>query len=141
LVDGHLEDVVDAVASIFDFEYIVFEAFAVAVFALHDDVRHELHRYGYLAFSLALFASSTWGIEREVCGSIAHLFRELLFGEESSDVVIHLEIGDGVAPSGLAERVLVNELDSAYLTQCAVEAMVRADVLGCDIEVSAQSGV
>ena len=80
LVDGHFEYVIDISVVELHFEGVGLEAFAVAGFTFQYEVGHELHLNGDGTFAFALFAASSFAVEGEVSGGVAHLFGEGLFG-------------------------------------------------------------
>ena len=81
LVDGHLQQVVDVFATVFHIQHLLLEPLAVAGLALQGDVGHELHLNRDLSLSLALLATATLLVEREIGGVVAHLLSECLLGE------------------------------------------------------------
>ena len=74
----------------------------MAVLALDDDVRHELHLNGYRALALALLAAPSRGVERKVRRREAHLLRGLLVCEESAYLVERFHVRHGVRTRGFA---------------------------------------
>ena len=50
-------------------QYILFEPFAVAVFALDGQICHKLHLYRDSAFAFTFFAASTGRVETEMWGA------------------------------------------------------------------------
>lgn len=64
----------------------------MATFAFERYVGHKLHLYGYYTGTLALFASSSVGIEGEELGCVAHLLRQRLLGKEVSDGIVGLDV-------------------------------------------------
>ena len=96
LVHGHFQKIVDIPATVFHIEHFLLETFSMAGFAFHADVGHELHRDGYCAFSFAFLAAPSLGIEGKVSRSETHLACQLLFREETSDLVVGFQIGGGI---------------------------------------------
>ncbi len=113
LVDGHVEHVVDIFATIFNLEYVVFETATVARLARDCDVGHELHLDGDDAVAFTLFATSAFGVKREVGGRESHLLCALLVGKQMAYLVVGFEIGGGVASRGAPDWVLIDKLNGA----------------------------
>ena len=63
LIYGHLQYLPNVLAFVGHLQNIILESAAMAAFADHLQVRHELHGYGYNALALALLASAALGIE------------------------------------------------------------------------------
>ena len=97
LVNGHTEDVVDGLVAVVHVQDILFEAFAMTLFAFEYEICHELHLDSDGTFPLTSLATSTGGVEREMSRCKTELFRERLLGIETSDLIISLEVGNGVA--------------------------------------------
>ncbi len=93
LVDGHVEDVGDAVTLELDLQGLAVEARAVAHVAWDVDVGQELHLDAQLALSLAGFAAPAVHVEREASGLVAaHLaFGQL--GKQFADLFEQAGIG------------------------------------------------
>src|SRR6202021_210955 len=66
--DGHVEDVVDALAFVLDVEYLGFVTCGVTFFARELDVGEELHFYGDGAVAFADVAAAAGDVEGEVAG-------------------------------------------------------------------------
>ena len=114
LVDGHLQNVVDALSVEFYFEYLALKTLAVAGLAFEREVGHELHLYGHCAFALTLFASAALGVEAEESRREVHLLRQGLLGHEFANLVVGLDVGDGVGARRLADGILVDKLYALY---------------------------
>ena len=97
LVDGHVEHVIDGLSVELHVEDFLLEAAAVAGFTFQDEVVHKLHFDGDGAFSLAFFTASSFGIEGEEGGCVAHLLGKLLVCHEPAYFVVSPQIGDWIA--------------------------------------------
>ena len=97
LVDGHLQDVVDALPLEFHLQCVRLEALAVARFAFQYQVGHELHFYRYRTFALTFLATAAFGVEREVAGGEAQLLGQRLVGKELADFIVSLHIRHRIA--------------------------------------------
>ena len=93
----HLQDVVDVFALKLDFEHVFLEAFAMTGFTLYRQIGHELHGHFDDSIAFTLFATSAFGIEREVLRGEAHLTRQLLVGEELANLIVGLDVGNRIA--------------------------------------------
>jgi len=62
----HIEHIVDVLFMKPDIQYVTLEPLSVARIALKNKVGHELHLNSNDTGPLALFASSPFGIEREI---------------------------------------------------------------------------
>ena len=98
VIDGHLQHVVDRLAAVFHFEYLVAETLAAAGLAHQFDVGHELHRDLDDPLALALFAAASRDVEREGRRPQSRMLGVGLVGEQLADLVIGLDIGHGVRP-------------------------------------------
>ena len=96
LIDGHLEYVVDVFAFKSDFQHFVLEPLSVTGFALQFQIGHKLHFHFHRACAFALFAASAFGIEGEESRFHFHLFGQGLFGHKFANLIVGLDIGDGV---------------------------------------------
>src|SRR5205085_2753240 len=87
LVDGELQDVVDALVLVRHLHDLVVEALAAALVAQHLDVGEELHVDRDRAGALARVAAAAGGVEGEVPGGDAVQLRERGLGEKLADLV------------------------------------------------------
>ncbi len=139
LGDGHIEDVVDILATIAHIENVVLEAVAVTGFALQHEVGHKLHLDGDDTGTLALVAATAVGIEREILTGEAHLLGQGLVGKEVANGVVGLDIGGGVRTRGLADGILVDKLDMADGLIVALKTLIFARGIGHIAEVALES--
>ena len=102
-LDGHVENVVDVLAFVFDVEDGGFVTGCVAFFAGEFDVGEELHFYGDGAVALADVAAAAGDVEGEAAGGEALAFGVGLGGEEGADVVEGLYISHRIRPRGAAD--------------------------------------
>ena len=63
LIYGHLQYIVDAGATVFNFEYFRFKAFSFTCFTLECNICHKLHLDGSFTISFTLFASASFDIK------------------------------------------------------------------------------
>ena len=80
LIDGHLQQVIDARPFEQHIQHLLLEPLAVAAVAREGDVGHELHLDRDLSLSLALFATASLLVEGEIGRLEAHLFGQRLVG-------------------------------------------------------------
>ena len=111
LVHGHFQHIIDTRTVIFDIEYILFEALAMAGFAFEGDIGHELHLDRDLSFSFTFFTSSAFLIKGEIGSRIAHLLSQRLLTVKFTDLIVGPDIGHRIGTGTLADGVLVDELD------------------------------
>ena len=109
----------DVFAVVQHFEGFLFEACAVTLFAYQMHIGHKLHAYCHVAFALAHFATSPFGVEREVSGFVTSCFGKRLLGIELAYFVVCLHIGGGIAAGGASDGVLVYQLEAADAVQVA----------------------
>ncbi len=107
--DGHVEDVVDALAFVLDVEDGVFVTGSVTFLAGELDVGEELHLDGDGAVTFADVAAAAGDVEGEVAGAEAATLGVGLRGEEGADVVEGLDVGDGIGSRGAADGGLIDE--------------------------------
>ena len=110
-LDGHVEDVVDVLALVFDLEDGGLVTGSVTFFAGQLDVGEELHFDGDGAVAFAGVAAAAGDVEGEGSGGEALALGVGLGGEEGADVVEGLDVGDGVGARGAADGGLVDEDD------------------------------
>ena len=82
LVDAHIEDVVDILPLVADFEDVGLEAFAAAGLADHRHVGHELHADLDIAVALAFRTAAALLVEAEIGRRESAQLGVLLLGEE-----------------------------------------------------------
>ena len=99
-LDGHVEDVVDALTSVLDVKDGRFVTGAVAFFAGEFNVGEELHLDGDGTVAFADVAASAGDVEGEVARAEASALGVGLCGEEGADVVEGLDVGDWVRAWG-----------------------------------------
>ena len=101
----------------------------MALLAQQVHVGHELHAHGDVAFALAHFAASSFGVEGEVAGFVAAGFGQGLLGIELAYLVVGFDVGGGVAAGGTADGVLVHQFHTAYPCHVAVKGGAFAHVV------------
>ena len=141
LIDRHVEDVVDVLVVEFHLQHLGFEALTVATLAFQHEVGHKLHLNAHGALALALLAPAAIGIEGEKGGCHLHLFGQRLVGHQAPDFVVGLDVGHGVGARGLADGVLVDEVDSTEGIEIAGEVDVLPGAVGALPEVALQCTV
>src|ERR1700733_13592183 len=109
--DGHVEDVVDALALVLDVEDLGFVTCAVTFFARELDVGEELHLDGDGAVTFADVTAAAGNVKGEVARAKAAAFGVGLGGEEGADVVEGLDVGDGIGARSAADGRLVDQND------------------------------
>ena len=92
LIDRHLQHVVNILAFKSNFQHIALKAFTVARFTFQHEVGHKLHFDPHRSFALTLFATSAFGIEREVSRSEIHLLGKRLLCHQLTYFVVSLDI-------------------------------------------------
>ena len=107
LGDGHLEDVVDALALVLDRQHVRIEPLAVAFLAGDGHRREEIHLDDLHPRTLAGLAAAALDIERELIGLETADLGVRSLGEEIADVGEHAGVGRGVGARGTAHRRLV----------------------------------
>ena len=75
---------------------IALETLSVARLTFQHEVGHELHFYGHGAFAFTFLAAPALGVEREMAGGEAHLLGQGLFGKQTADLIVGLDVDDGV---------------------------------------------
>src|SRR5581483_9371452 len=120
--DGHLQDVMDALALVVNLEGAGFVAGAVTFFAGQFNVGEELHFDGDRAVAFADIAAAAGDVEGEVSSGVAAALGLGLRGEELADGVEGPDVGDRVGARGAADGRLIDEDD-------VVEALDPFDVL------------
>src|SRR5580658_10270035 len=125
---GHVEDVVDVLAFVFDLEDGGLVARAVALLAGELDVGEKLHLDGDRAVAFADVAAATGNVEGEAAGGEALAARVGLCGVELADGVEGLDVGDGVRARGAADGRLVDEHDVVEKVRAAELAIGVGDV-------------
>ena len=83
----------------------------VAGLTLEHEVGHKLHLNRDHTGTFTLLAATALGVEREILRCEAHLLRQRLCCIEVTDGVVGLDVGGGIGTGGLANGVLVDELD------------------------------
>ena len=138
--NGEVEDVGDGMAVEFDCQRLLIVAAAVADFALHVHVGHEVHFNAALTVALAGLATAACHVEAEASGLIAALAGLGEHGEEVADGREDLGIGGGVGARGAANGGLV---DADHLVKLlgAGERVVRAWVLARAVDGLGQGAV
>ena len=127
--DGEVQDFVNALALVLDFEHAGLVAGAVAFFAGQLDVGEELHFDGDGAVAFADVAASAGNVEGEVSGGVAAALGFGLRGEELADGVEGFDVGDWVGARGAADGGLVDE-DDVVEALDAFEVLVDAGGVG-----------
>jgi hypothetical protein len=106
-LDGHVEDVGDALAPVEDLERLAVVAFALADLALDVDIGEEVHLDLLEALALARLAAAAAGlcgdVEAEAAGLVAADLGLLGLGEDVADLVEDAGVGGGIA-SGACGR-------------------------------------
>ena len=126
--DGEVENVGDGVAVELYGERFLVVAAAVADFALHVDVGHEVHFDAALAVALAGLAAAAGDVEAEAAGLVAALARLGQHGEEIADGGEDAGVGRGIGARRAADRRLVDADDLVDLVG-AVDASRARRVL------------
>src|SRR5690606_19845506 len=121
---GEVEDVIDILSVVFNFQDFGLEAFSMACFALEEDIGHKLHLDFDLTFTLASFASPTFHVERKVGGLVAPLNRKGLVSIKLAYNVVCLYITDGIGSGRFSDRVLIYKLhlrDTVYVAREGID--------------------
>ena len=103
----------------FDIEDFVLESAAFAHVAPQFQIGHELHADGHLAFALARLAAATSDVEAEVGGFVAARLGDACAAEQLPNLVVRLDVRDGVAAGRFANGILVDEFQRADLVHAA----------------------
>src|SRR5207245_1737995 len=103
-----LQNFVNILAVIADFQNAALDARAAALFADQLDVREKLHFHGNRAVSLAGFAAAAGNVEGKMTGSIAAALRIRRVGKNVADSVESLQIGGGIRTRRAADGRLVD---------------------------------
>ena len=140
IFNGQVEHVGDGVSLELHRQSFLVVAAAVAHFALHVDVGHEIHFNAALAVALAGLATSAGDIEAESPGLVAALARFREHGEEIADWRKHLRIGGGIGARRAADGRLVN---AHHLVQlfCAGQRLVCAGLLARTVDALRQRAI
>src|SRR5215468_2681802 len=109
LADGHVQNLVDVPAPVFDVEDRRLEPGAFALLANQLDVGQELHLDGDSPVALAHVAPPARNVEREMAGVVASRLGLARRGEGFADRVVDLDIGHRIRPRGAPDRRLVDE--------------------------------
>lgn len=129
-VDGHVKDLGNVFAFVFDFEGFVIVAATVAGGAGDVDVGEEVHFDFVDAVALAGFAAATLDVEAETAGFIAAEFGFGLLREELADLVEGAGVGRDIGARGAADWRLVDN-DTFVEVFDAVDALMKTgDGLG-----------
>src|SRR2546423_9390447 len=108
LVDGQLEDIVDAATVDFHVEHFGLESLAAAIVARHEAVGHEHHLDLEIARPLARLTSSASDVEAERACGVLTLPRERRVGENTANFVERLHVRDGIRARRLPDRALID---------------------------------
>src|ERR1035438_8563831 len=121
-------------------ESFLIVAAAIADFALHVDVRHEVHFNAALPVALAGLAAATAHVKAEAAGLVAALTGLGQHGEEVADGREDLRVGGRIGARGAADGGLV---DANYLIDLlgAGDGIVRAWFLARAVNALGQRAV
>ena len=108
LAYGHVEDVGDGLAAVADFQGLTVVAFAVAHFAVDENIREEVHLDGAKSGAFAGVAASAGDVEGEASRFVAADFGAGELGEELPDVVEDADVGGRVGAWSAADWGLVD---------------------------------
>ena len=136
LVHRHLQDVVDVFTFKLHLQHLILEAMSVAGFAFKFEVCHKLHLHLHRSCTFTLFASSAIGIEREERRFHLHLLCERLLSHEFANLVIGLDIGDGIGARRASDGVLVYKIYRTNGIEIALQRHKFARTFGCFVQVS-----
>ena len=114
LVDSHFQHIIDIHTVIFHIQHILFETLSMAAFAFQRDIRHKLHFHRDTAVPFTFFTASAFLIKREIGRRISQLFRQWLFTEQFTDLVVSTDISHRIRTRTLTDRVLIDKLDTLY---------------------------
>src|SRR5260370_34700324 len=106
--DRELQNFVNILAMIADFQNAALEARAAALFADELYVREKLHLHGDGAVSLAGFAAAAGNVERKMTGGVTAAFGVRRIRKNVADGVEGLEIGGRIGARGAADRRLID---------------------------------
>ena len=108
LVDGHVQNVGNGFALIFDFQRFAIEAFAFADVAGNVNVGQKVHfDFGH-AVAFAGFAAAAGNVEGKTPGVVASRLGFRQTGEPVADVGKQAGIGGRIGARGAADRRLVD---------------------------------
>ena len=108
VVDGHVEDVGNILALVFDFQRFPVIAGAVADFTGDVDVRQEVHFDADDAVAFAGFAAAAFDVEAEAAGLVAPDLGFCRLAVELADGVEDARIRRRIGPRRPADRRLVD---------------------------------
>ena len=137
----HIQDVIDVLSLVSDFQDVRLETLSSAGFADHSDIGHELHRNPDETVSLALRATSAFLVEGEEGRCVAVDPGILLVGQKLADVVVHFQIGHGIGTAVLPYRILVDIFDPGDPVEITRQALEGARKLPRLIDLPVQRRV
>src|ERR1035437_4635311 len=135
--DGQLQNVGDGVAEKLYGQRLLVVAAAVADFALHVDVGHEIHFDAALPIALASLAAATAHIEAEAAGLVAAFSSLGQHGEEVANGRENLGVGGRVRARRAADGRLVDAHPLVDLLD-AGDGVVRAGFLARAVDAFGQ---
>ncbi len=141
VVDAHFQRVVYALAAVAYLQHLVLETLAVARLTHQLHVGHELHAHLDGALALTLLATPSRHVEREARGRESRVHRLRLVGIEFSDLVVCLEICDGVRSRRFADGILVDHLHRLQHLDVAAQAVEIPGLLSRVGQQPTQSGI
>ena len=121
LIDSHVHYVISIDTLELHLQDVALETLAVTGFTFQHEVVHKLHLHGHRTLAFALLAAASLGVEREVSRSVAHLFGQLLSGQQFANLVPGTDVRHGVRAGGSADGVLIDEIDMLDLIHVALQ--------------------
>src|SRR5690554_1267836 len=115
VIHRHSQYIVNVFVLKGDLENFLFKPFSITDIAYQMNICHKLHFNGYLPIALTGLTTSAIYIKTEMLRFIAAYIRKLLEGEQISNIVVSLNIGHGIAPTGPANGILVYKLNTFNL--------------------------
>src|SRR5262249_31127007 len=109
--DSHLQDVVNVLAVIMDFEDAAFVTRAAAFFADKFDIGEKLHLHGDGAVALTSLAAAAGDIERKVTGGVAAALGVRRIRKDFADGVEGFHVRGGIRTRRAADGRLVHNDD------------------------------
>ncbi len=108
LVDGHVQNVRDALSVEAHLQGLAVVALAVAYLAGHGDVREEVHLYGLVAVAVAGLAPAALDVEGEAARLVSPHLRLRQLYEQRADVGEDTGVGRGVGAGSPSDGALVD---------------------------------
>ena len=135
---AHIQYVIDIFPLILHFQDIRLETFPAAFFAHHLHIRHKLHGNGDKTVSQALRTPSSIDIEGKMGMAVSVQFGIRLLRKNFPDVVVNLQIGDGIGAGGFPDGILIHEFHGSNAAQVAAQLFEGSRFPGELVEMAAQ---